>query len=183
MQPQQAGQQRELQQRERPVAPWASQPFPGGDQNRRSASSEERPREPTARSVLAVDLYVNSLNRAHFEKQMENLAQFVRAGRVQWVYVGHVGDERNVSEKWKKWIESINGTISALPEPPSELKVTQSPTWVMKTKQDQFVFEGFEKVSSLLSKDGDLVLPEEKTSDEPVEDENNVKEPEVAQEF
>jgi hypothetical protein len=170
------------EEQQRPIAPWAKQPLPGGDPTRRGAGLKEQPRELTGRSILAVDLYVNSLNRSHFEKQMENLARFVKQGQVQWIHVGHIGDELNVSEKWKRWIESVNGSIAALPEVPSELKVTQSPTWVMKTKEDQFVFEGFEKVSSLLGTDGDLVLPDEKARETRDEEESR-REPEVAQEF
>jgi hypothetical protein len=116
-----------------------------------ASSSTEHNRPPTdatptkksesKRNILVI-AYVNSVNSEHFAKVLQEVLR-LHDERQAFVYgVFHVGLYTAVTREIDADLTSRNIQVAQIDGPPEALQVTQSPTWLIKTKEGVHIVEG-----------------------------------------
>jgi hypothetical protein len=106
-------------------------------------------------------LYVNSLDKAHFESVMRKVVSFAeRDSKMRVTQVFHIGDYRNVSQAIKDDMARNKIFLGAMPVVPPHLQATDSPTWVINDKSGTHIVEGILDIDKCIDKDGQYRQPE-----------------------
>jgi hypothetical protein len=130
-----------IQQRDRSewAAPRPTSPAVG--RNSESSARSQLQDEQRARNGF-LTVYVNSLDKQHFERVIENTVAIADKAQFRVSSVVHVGDYRNVSERVEQDLKGARISLVAAAVPPAYLGITRSPAWVLYTPQGIHIVEG-----------------------------------------
>ncbi len=120
-----------------PIAPPAQVP----QRLQEQASSLPKLQVNAKKSVVSV--FVNSLDRSHFNRVLEEAIRLHDSNRVIMSGVFHIGDFEALTPTLEQNLSSRGIAIHQIAAADRELFAEFSPTWVISTRKGRHVAEGF----------------------------------------
>lgn len=135
-----------------------------GDKNRTSQQNaivlgDEQVIRKENTAGLFVSVYVNALDREHSKMVINRALALHLRGRMRVLVIGHFGSTVNISEEQQHAIEEAGITLVQVREMPLKLPTTQSPTWIISTGVEHYVFDGVVHPEQFFSLQGDFIPP------------------------
>jgi hypothetical protein len=109
-------------------------------------------------------VYVNSLNRDHFEGVITKVLDIQRKRKIQIYGVFHIGDYKNVSDKRRSDLERAGIFILQIDKMPADVPATLSPAWGIMTPESQrtgsaYLIEGYMEPQIFFNQSGQFQIP------------------------
>ncbi len=145
-----------------PIQPGPRVPVPPVAQ--KQTSSLPQPQVETKKPV--VSLFVNSLDRSHFGRVIEEAIRLHDAKRAVVVGIFHIGDYEAVTPEIEQELRRRGIAVHQVNSVFRELFAESSPTWVVSTPQGRHVAEGFLEITPFFDEWGEF---DPKRSEEPEE--------------
>lgn len=141
---------------ERPNASLKNSKNSTGIPKQDSSSSSGKISSPERKKRrVVVSVYVNSLDKEHFRKVMEEVFSLHDSRRAFITTVQHIGDYHVVTPELTDELSKRNIMMVAVSEPPIAAKVTKSPAWIITTKDGIHITEGTLSLSSSINEYGE----------------------------
>ena len=104
---------------------------------------------------ILISLYVNSADKQHLNKVIEEALTLNDEKRAFVVSIHHIGDYQNVSQDMEAELAKRKIQLLAVSELPSNVHATVSPTWIIQTQQGTHIAEGIIDIHSYLNEYGE----------------------------
>lgn len=121
------------------------------------------------RRRLAVSVYVNSKDSAHFNRTLDEILRLHDTKMVRITDVSHIGDYRAITEDVKKKLGARDIVVGQVDVPPEDFGITISPAWCVQTREGLHIVQGFSSIAPFIDAWGDFkassveqAAPEEK---------------------
>ena len=144
----------------RDVAPPSADAFQG--RRARSATNQAPPpasqqnTAPTTRKRrIIISVYVNSADKEHFMKVLDELYTIHDEKRAFVVSLVHIGDYRSVTPEVEGELAQRNINLMAASELPSVVPATSSPVWMIQTQEGVHIAEGIIDIHSFFNEYGE----------------------------
>jgi hypothetical protein len=128
-------------------------------QNRRDVTeSPSSSRAPSSRAVkrrIILSVYVNSKEREHFTKVLNEVYRLHDEKRAFILNLYHIGDYTSVTPDITAELARRKLEIQGLSVPPPDAHVTMSPAWIITTREGTHIAEGIIQLGGLINEYGE----------------------------
>ncbi len=113
--------------------------------------------------ILAI-VFVNSINKQHFDQVITRILTVQRQGKIRIVSVAHIGDYRNVDKKQIEALKHVGIIFGAVSELPQGLPADTSPVWGVMTpesrkKKAAYIIQGYLEPELFFNQAGNFEIP------------------------
>jgi hypothetical protein len=110
----------------------------------------------TKKRRVIVSVVVNSLDKAHFEKVVEEVFRLRDTNSAFISELLHIGDYTVVTDKLEDECAKRGILIHQIDSPPKDLAVNTSPAWRVQTRDGFYVVEGFLSLGGFINEWGEF---------------------------
>ncbi len=119
---------------------------------------------PPFKDRILATVYVNSINKQHFDQVITRILAVQRQGKIRIVSVAHIGDYRNVEEKQIEALKHVGIIFGAVSEIPKGVPADTSPAWGVMTpesrkKKAAYIIQGYLEPEMFFNQAGNFEIP------------------------